>query len=131
MVHLKGLTAVVVVDGEPLTEYPDEEADDVRLSTTNQYIESRVGKEFAFRISWDASMFDGCVALGCRVLVDGVQVENPIIFDTARPPRLCNGPKECIKGEWTEKPLKFADVQLGKLQTASRLIGVSCRTDLF
>ena len=114
MVHLKGLTVAVLVDGQPLTEYPDEEADDVRLSSTNRYIESRVGKEFTFRITWDASIFDGCLGLSCRILVDGVQVNNPVIFDDFRPPRISAGPKECINNVWTEKPLQFADIQLGK-----------------
>ena len=113
MGHLKGVTATIEVDGQPLIEYPDEEADDVSLSSTNHFIESRVGKEFAFSIAWDASIFNSCVGLGCRIFVDGVLIDRPVIFADARPPRICTGPTQCTNGIWTEKPFRFADVQLG------------------
>ena len=114
MVQLLGLAVSVLVDGKELVEYPDEEADDLRLNATNHYIESQVGKEFAFKLTWDASIFDGCVGIACKIFVDGVQVEQPVMFPQDRGTRMCTGPKHYSNGIWTEQPLVFADIQISQ-----------------
>ena len=115
MVYFQGLTISVVVDGQALPEYSDEEPEDVRPNSMNSYIESQAGREFAIRFTWDRFLFNGCVGITCDVLVDGVSVSWPVILLNWTQPYLCAGPQEAIDGKWTVRPMIFEDLQTSEV----------------
>ena len=111
MVKFKGLTVSVMVDEQALTEYPDEEADTLQPNSTNHFIESQAGKEFVFKITWDTSLFDGCIGIAPDCFVDGVDMDKPVLWPERQQPCIAGTPREQKDDKWFRKPLIFSQLQ--------------------
>ena len=117
MVHAKGVTIGVIVDGASLKEY-DEHTTNNALSSgtcTSCYVESEIGKCFEIQTTCDDSAFSGYKIFSVAVSVDGTFVSKTILTLGKHQTSLIIGPKGKVKGKWSVQPMMFADLKLGML----------------
>ena len=121
MVHAKGVTVSVIVDGAPLKEHKESTTESTTDSTqtsgteTNCYIESEVGKCFEIMTTCDDSAFKGCKMFDIAVFVDGTRISKSFLQSRKKNSSLIVGPSTKIKGRWNVQPMLFADLKIGRL----------------
>lgn len=119
MAILGKITAEVLVGGQALQEYEDDdmEQDDPKLAV--KYIEATSGANFTIRVSIPRSFKITSDAISLEVHLDGICVEAVLLdddhFEMARSSfcHLFQGAEWEVDGEWFRQPFYFRDILLG------------------
>ncbi len=131
MAILGKITAEVLVDGQALQEYEDDDMkeDDPKLAV--KYIEATSGANFHIRVSILGSFKITSDAISLQVHLDGKYVEEVIILDDdeIRMPsssfcHLFQGAESELDGEWFRQPFYFRDILLGMFVSLEKNIMV-------
>jgi hypothetical protein len=114
-----GLTVEVLVNGQPLPEYEDEDITD-EPNVNTRYVEAQAGVEFeiAYTIS---KAFAGGDDFNARCYIDGQKVESRVVRNTnlgARKTYTFRGLRSCNDGQWTMRAFEFKNLHIGELDLA-------------
>jgi hypothetical protein len=119
MAILGKITAEVLVDGQALQEYEDDDMkkDDPKLAV--KYIEATSGANFHIRVSILGPFKITSDAISLEVHLDGIHVEDVTLDDdeigmpSSSLCHLFQGLESEVDGEWFRQPFYFRDILLG------------------
>ena len=118
MAILKDIKVAIVVNGQELREYDDEDAGDDDQNSVSKYVEATSGAEFQIATSapmWYEFASDAVVM---TIYVDGVCVEQGLFRKekvgwSGAWNRSFAGPSSFDGDGWKLKPFKFIDIKAG------------------
>jgi len=120
---VQGLKASIIVDGDALTEYTDEdeEIDDPRKETT-VYVESQVGKTFSVQWVFEQDfVYASDNAIVCRLYLDGSNIGGRVIPNAFPSIHNISGARYSEAEVWKQSDFHFANIVFGEVNT---LVGI-------
>ena len=118
MAILKEIEVAIVVNGQELKEYDDEDAGNDDQNSVSKYVEATSGAEFQIVTSAPIWFEFSSDAVMMKIYLDGAYVEN-VLFQkeeagrTKAWQRTVDGARRFNGNRWVVKPFKFVEITAG------------------
>ena len=118
MAILKEIEVAIVVNGQELKEYDDEDASNDDQNSVSKYVEATSGAEFQIVTSAPIWYDFSSDAVLMKIYLDGAYVENGLFLKkdarrTRARQRTFDGAKRFNGDQWEVKPFKFIEITAG------------------
>lgn len=119
MAILKGIKVTIVVNGQDLLEYDDEDAGSNTQGSVSRYIEATSGAEFKITSSAPKSYKFTSDAVRMDICLDGIVVDAGVLLKVRAKPdhawdAVFRGPRRSGRTGWECRPFMFAELLPGK-----------------
>jgi hypothetical protein len=123
--EIPGLEVTVMVDGQPLKEYDNTDADEDTEKKVVRYVVAEPGKDFAVLVAWK----NGCkygppeFDLNARLYIDGKRAKSRLILKQRMPPGtmlLDSTDIHLGNDNWVKRNFMFSDLVFGMSFSSGR-----------